>query len=138
MPRFSSRRLQQPGRLVELALHQRRHQVDDGDLHAAQREPVRRLEAEQAAADHHGAPALRGGGEHRVDIVEVAEGDDAGQVEARNRDDEWGGAGGDQQVVIALDRAGRGPHGLGPRGRCATAVSPAQVDAVVGRTRRRR
>ena len=54
MPRASSRAFEQPaGRLVELALHQRRHQVDDGDLHAAQRRPVRRLEPEQTAADHH-------------------------------------------------------------------------------------
>ena len=38
---------------IELPLHQRGHQVDDGDVAALHLQPARRLEAEQAAADHH-------------------------------------------------------------------------------------
>ena len=66
------------GRRVELALHQVAHHVQDHDLHAARLQPGRRLEAEQAAADDHrpGAGHL-GGLEHRLDVVEVAIGDDA-------------------------------------------------------------
>ena len=41
-------------RLVELALHQRRHEMNDGDRHAAKRKAMRCLEPEQATADHHG------------------------------------------------------------------------------------
>ena len=42
-----------PAAVVELALHQPRHQVHHGDVHAAQHQAVGGLEAEQAAADHH-------------------------------------------------------------------------------------
>ena len=44
---------------VELALHQRRHQMHDRDRHAAALQSPRRFEAEQPAADHHRAPARR-------------------------------------------------------------------------------
>ena len=100
------RLFEQPARrLVELAFHQGRHQVQDGDRHAAQAEAVRRFESEQAAADHHRAAALIRGREHRADIVHVAKGDHARQILARHRDDEGIGAGRDQQAVIAFDRA---------------------------------
>ena len=45
MPRFSSAALQQrAGGRVELALHQRVEQVHHGDVHAAQRQAVRRFQ----------------------------------------------------------------------------------------------
>ena len=104
--------LEQPaGGLVELALHQRLHQVDHGHLHAAQREAMRRFEPEQAAADHYRVAALGGGGEHRVDVLHVAEADHAGQVLARHRDDERIGTGRDQQPVVLDRAAGLRRHG---------------------------
>ena len=42
---------------IELALHQGRHQVHDGDVHALRLQAGGGLEAEQAAADDHGAAA---------------------------------------------------------------------------------
>ena len=61
MPRCFERPLQQvAGGRVELALHQRRHQVEDGHVHAARAEPGRGLEAEQAAADDDGPGARLG------------------------------------------------------------------------------
>ena len=71
------------GRRVELALHQRRHQVEDGHRPCRAGEARGRFEPEQAAADHHGAAAAAPRREHPLDVVEVAEGDDAGQVLAR-------------------------------------------------------
>ncbi len=130
--------LEQPAcGLVELTLHQRRHQVDDGDGHAAQREAMRCLQPEQAATDYHrpslltiGAPLL-GGGEHLVDVVEVAERDDAGQVLARDRNDEGIRAGGDQQLVIGLDPSARGDHGLARTVDLHHRIAGNQLDAVV-------
>ena len=49
-------------------------------LHAAAGQAGSRLKAEETAADHHRAAAASGGREHLLDIVEIAEGDDAGQV----------------------------------------------------------
>jgi hypothetical protein len=49
--------LQQPARrLVQLTLHQGRHQVEHGDLHAPKCKPVGRLQAQQATADDHRIP----------------------------------------------------------------------------------
>ncbi len=105
---------EQPARgFVELAFHQGRHQVDDGDFHAAKRKPVCRLEPEQPAADHHRVAAGIGRGEHRVDIVHVAKGDDAGQILAGDGDDEGIGAGRDQQPVIAFAGPAARRHRLG-------------------------
>ena len=44
---------------IDLALHQRVHQVDDGDVAALHLEPARGLEPEQAAADHDRLRAAR-------------------------------------------------------------------------------
>jgi hypothetical protein len=75
-------RSRKPAALVELALHQHVHQVDDRRAHAPTGQAVGGFQAEQAAADHHGARARLGrGGDHRLDVVEVAEGDHALQVE---------------------------------------------------------
>ncbi len=75
-------------RLVELALHQRFHEVDDGHFHTERPEPVRRLEAEQAAADDDGSPAALRRPDHTAHILDVAEGDDAVERRARHRQDE--------------------------------------------------
>ena len=49
--------------------------MDDCDVHALLVEASSRLEAEQAAADNHGAAARLGGDHHRVDVIEIAIGD---------------------------------------------------------------
>ena len=96
---------QEACRFVELALHQRGHQVDDGDLHAPQGQAVSRFKAEQTAADNHRRAAVFRRCEHLVDIVEIAEGDDAVEVVAGDGDDERVGPRGDQQAVVGLDMA---------------------------------
>ena len=84
------------GGRVELALHQRRHDVQHGDVHAALAEAGSRFQAEQAAADDHRLrPRLRGE-QHGVDVVEVAIGQHARQVLAGHRDDERHRTGGDR------------------------------------------
>ena len=95
-------------RLVELALHLVAHQVQDGDVHATKPQSRRRLQPEQAAAeDHHLAARAFRGRDHGVGVVEVAVGDDAGQVAALDRNDEGRRAGGDQEVVVGRLAAGR-------------------------------
>ncbi len=44
------------GSRIELALHDRRHQVDDGDIHTLPLKAIGRLKAEQAGADDDGPP----------------------------------------------------------------------------------
>ncbi len=112
------------GRRIELALHQGRHQVQDGDVHAARVEPGRGLEPEQAAADHHRLAARLGGEQHGVDVVEIAIGEHAGKVVAGHRNDERHRAGGDDQLVVGLGHAVVGRHASWPRGRCATTLWP--------------
>jgi hypothetical protein len=105
--------LEQPaGRLVQLALHQRGHQVDDSHLHAPQAQAMRGFEAEQAAADDHRRTTGVRRLQHPAHVIHVAEGDDAGQVLARNRDDEGIGPGGQQQAIIALGAARAARDGL--------------------------
>ena len=48
--------------------------------------------------------------EHAVHVVEVAEGHDAGQILARQRQHDRIGAGGDQQPVVGRDRAAARTH----------------------------
>ncbi len=67
-----------PARRVQLALHQRRHEVENGHLHAPSLEAGRRLQAEQPAADDDRAPAGTGRGDHGIHVVEIAIGHDAG------------------------------------------------------------
>src|SRR3546814_14617157 len=87
------------------SFHQGRHQVDDGDFHAAQAQPIRGLEPEQAAADDDRIAARIRGREHGIDIVHVAERDDAGQVLAGHRDAEGSGAGWDPPPGLAFGYA---------------------------------
>jgi len=88
---------------VELAFHQGRHEMEDGDIHPVRLEPVRGFEAEKAAADDDGVAVPPRRFQHRVDVGDVAEGDDARELHARDRDDDRIGSGGDEQrVVVAL------------------------------------
>ena len=68
-------------------------------------EARRGLEAEQAAADDDRLAARLRREQHRVDVVEVAIGQDAGEIMARHRQDERRRAGGDDQLVVTLDHA---------------------------------
>ncbi len=69
------RALQQvAGGRIELALHQRRHHVQYGDVHAARCKAGGGLEAEQAAADDDRLVARLGGEQHRLHVVEIAVG----------------------------------------------------------------
>jgi hypothetical protein len=100
-PALLQRLLQQLRRgLVELSLHQPISEVDHGHLHAAQHQPVGSLEAEQPAADHHCMLVFLRRLDHRVGIGDIAVGNHALQVLARDRQDERIRSGGDQQAVV--------------------------------------
>ena len=114
MPRSSMARLQHVARRrVELALHQRRHEMHDGDIHVARGQARRGFEAEQAAADDHGLGARLGRDQHGVDIVEIAVGEDARKVVPRHRQDERHRARGDDQLVVRRHDAAVGRDRLG-------------------------
>ena len=73
----------QRGAVIELALHQPVHEMEEGDAGTGLGEAVGGFEAEQPAADHHhpGAGGLgRGDG---VDVVDVTEGEHARQIASR-------------------------------------------------------
>ena len=89
---------QEARRFIQLAFHQRGHQVDDRDVHAAQGQAVRRLKPQQTAADNHGAAALFRRRQHLV--AQIAERDYARQVLPRDGDDERVRSRGQQQAVI--------------------------------------
>ena len=71
---------------VELALHQRRREMQHGDVHALLLEPGRRLEPEQAAADDDRRAARLGREQHRLHVVEIAIGQHAGELVAGHRE----------------------------------------------------
>ena len=92
-----------------------RHLVElhGGIVHAELGQAVRRLEPEQAAADHYRIAAGISSRQHLVDIVEVAEGHDAGEVMPGNWDDEWVRPGcEDQQVALYQRRPGKAIVGV--------------------------
>ena len=128
--RFDRPLQQIAGGRVELALHQRRHDVQDGDVHVAHAKPGRRFEPEQSAADDHGlGPRLRGE-QHGVDVVEVAIGQDARQIVAGHRQDEGNRAGGDDELVVGRGDAVVGGDGLGRAVDRDDLVALVQRDAV--------
>ena len=108
--------------------------MDDGGLHAAFRQPVGGFETQQPAADDDGFAALFRRRLHRVDIVQVAEGDHAGKVGAGQGQADRVGAGGEDQPVIAdalavmqhdlLAHAVDGLHPIAEVGLDAVAVVP--------------
>ena len=78
--------------------------MDHGDLRAARGHAGGGLQPQQTAADHDRPGAGAAGRDHRVGVLQVAIGDDAGQIVPRQRDDEGCRPGGDDQRVI-----GHGP-----------------------------
>ena len=89
--------MQQPaGGFIQLAFHQRGHQMHDRDRHAAPLQAPGGFQPQQAAADDHGALIGSGSIDHRVHIADIAEGADTGQVEAGDGRDDGLGPSGDQ------------------------------------------
>ena len=72
-------------RPVELAFHQRVKDVHDRHIHALLEQAARGFEPEQSAADHDRLALCTRGLKHGVDVLQVAERDDAGQIAAGNR-----------------------------------------------------
>jgi hypothetical protein len=83
-------------------------------LHAALHQAVGRLQAQQAAADDHGALVFFAGLDHGVGVGNVAVGNHAFQVLAGDRQDEGVGAGGDssRRSYSALHRLTGGVFGM--------------------------
>ena len=113
---------------VELAVHQGGRQMHDGHVHAAAPQPMRRLQPEQAAADHHRTAARR---QHRVDVGNIAEGDHAGQVGTRYRRHERHRAGRQQQHVVGTLGAMRAHHAASVAVDCGNRLAGNQLDALV-------
>jgi hypothetical protein len=127
------RPLQQPASgLVELALHQPRHDVDDGDLHAAPHQAVGGFQPEQAAADDHGLAVLLRGVDHGLCVGDVAVSHHAGQVAPRHGQDERVGTGGQQQSVVRGLRAVVSHHDAAHAVHLHHAAASVQRDAVLG------
>ena len=103
---LAQRALEHPGGGgVELAVHQPRAEVDDGDRDAAVGDRARGLEPEQPAADHDGAPRAVGAAADGADVVAGAERDRP--LDALDRRQERARAGGQDERVVG-DRAGLG------------------------------
>ena len=106
MPLASSARLsRRGGARVELALHQPVHEVDHAHLGAGLGEAVGGLEAEQPAADDDGAGARWRRALDRRDIAEIAEGEHAGQLHARDRQPDRTRAGREHELGVGQRRA---------------------------------
>ena len=84
---------------IELPLHQRVHQMDDGDVAALHLQSARGFEAEKAAADDDGLDAGLRPVEQRARVVERAEREDAVLVDAFNRRHQRRASGGQEQRV---------------------------------------
>jgi hypothetical protein len=92
---------------VELLVHQAGRHVHHRHVHPAAQQAVGRFQPEQAAADHHRAPARARRRQHGVDVVQVAKADHARQLVARHRHDEGRRAGREQQAVVGTARPER-------------------------------
>ena len=123
---------QRPGGGVELTLHQGLGQVHHPHRHAALAQADRRLQPEQAAADHHCLTVVVRHRQHLLHVGDVAKTQHAGQFMAGHRQDKGTRAGGDQQAVVG-DTSPVGQCHLTPG-----AVDPCrlaardQFDAVLG------
>lgn len=67
---------------IELPLHDRRHQMDDGDVHSPALQPISCFQTQKAGADDDGATLAFGDFKHLRDIVEIAIGENARQLMA--------------------------------------------------------
>ncbi len=98
-------RLDVPGQgrtagVIDLRRHQPGRHLDDVGVEAELVQRVRGFEAEQAAADH-GAGRRRGRRlPDRLEVLDGAVDEAAGQVVAGHGRDEWRGTGGEHQVVV--------------------------------------
>ena len=98
--------LQQPRRYrIELAFHQRGHDVQDGGGHAVAGQAIGGLQPQQPAADDDRVGAGLAGGQHGFHVGEVAEPDHARKLVAGQGDDHRVRPGGEQQHVIGPHRA---------------------------------
>ena len=100
-------------RRIELALHQRWHQVHDRDIHALLFQTRGGFKAQQPATDHNGAAARFGCKQHGLHVVQIAVGQNAGKAGTGNRDDNRARAGCDDELVIGYgltDCRGHGPR----------------------------
>src|SRR5262249_53662199 len=84
---------------VELALHQRVHQVDDGDVTALHLQATRRFQPKQAAANHDCLYALACALQEGACIVEIAENVDAFLFCSFHRRNQGIAAGREEQFV---------------------------------------
>ena len=97
---------------IQLAFHQRGHQVNHRHLHAAPLQPPGCFQSQQTAADDHG-PAMCGRcADHRFHVMDVAEGAHAWQVQPGDGRHDRLGAGGEQQPFIMGDNTGQRGNGV--------------------------
>ena len=87
---------------------------------------------QQSAADHHGAALALGGGDHLIDVADIAETADPRQVIARDRRHQGFGPGRQKQLVVGDGPArGRGQRaGVGVD--AGHGIAGEQGDAVLG------
>ena len=90
-----------------------------------------RLQPQQSATDHHRIAALVGRGDHRFDIVQIAEGYHAIQIGTRHRDDERIGSGRDKQAIVRFDATRAADHGFGLAVDMVDRVARYQRDGIV-------
>ena len=116
--------------LIELALHERGHQVHDGHAAALHLQTARGFETEQSSANHHGFGLGPRSPHQLARIVERAEREDAVLVEAFDRRQPRRAAGGDQQRVVRRHAAIVAGDGLGARIDVDDANADAEIDLV--------
>ena len=87
-------------RRIELALHQRRHQMQHGYVHALHFQTGGRFKAQQATADHNRTATGLGNRDHPFDVVQIAIGQHAVELMAGQGNDHWIGAGGNHQMIV--------------------------------------
>src|SRR4029079_4444724 len=90
---------------IELTLHQRRHQMHHGDLHALGFETRGRFKTKETAADNDSIAAFLSSSEPRVPVIQIAKGNDAGKLGAGYRDENGPRTGRDNQIVVMRDGA---------------------------------
>ena len=80
--------------------------MHDGNIHALFHQTVGRFQAQQAAADDNRlAACLFRGGQHGVDVVDIAKGNHTRHIMTGHRNDKRAGTGSDNQAVILCFRA---------------------------------
>ena len=117
---------------IELALHQRVHQMEHGDGHPLLHQAVRGFEAQQAAADDDRVLARARRVQHRFDIGDRAEGEHARQILARDRQHDRIGTGHQQKAIVGRPRSIRRNDAAPPPVDLDDLLAFAQRDAVVG------